>query len=217
MPQQDLDRDVLLIFRDATRVASKEVKELMERSAKIAMTKFYNDYTPKYYKRTDNLRNAYKGYIDSEYGHATKNEIKRRNRNQSIEHSAYLKVSTAYMPHSHHKAANGGGIYNKPAVMTYSYFLGFHGAPFITMRQNRKEGVLERQIKWFGSVPRLLTSGESQIAVRTSPTPDEIIERRVDAIAKNPDRLNAIMNEAFEQAFVKVSNNLDEIISKARL
>ena len=83
------------------------------------MDRFYDDYRPKVYYRTDNLRNSYHGYVKRAGGNSS-----------GFKREAVVEFSTKYMKHDFHAIVNGKTPYKKDEVMYYDFDNGWHGAPF---------------------------------------------------------------------------------------
>lgn len=51
-----IERDVIKYFKTYAREYAKEASEQLTKKAKTCIEMFYNDYTPKYYDRTEDLK-----------------------------------------------------------------------------------------------------------------------------------------------------------------
>ena len=67
----DIERDVSELLRNQASIMINGIKERMLEDASDVMDRFYSDYRPKLYYRTDNLKNSYRGYVKKLGGGST--------------------------------------------------------------------------------------------------------------------------------------------------
>lgn len=81
--------------RDGMKHAAEQIKDELDEAAEDVMNEFYADYSPKYYERTNNLRNAHKSEIHAEYTNKRK---------ETLNVTASLKFSPEFMvPYKHNE------------------------------------------------------------------------------------------------------------------
>lgn len=173
MAEQSYEQIIERVLHRQATIIAEDVKTRLSEYAKETMDEFYNDYSPKLYYRTHNLRNSHRA------------ELKRESRAKNVfSRVAAVEFSTENMRYDTHAIANGGTEYDKAAVMHYDFDNGWHGAPVANflVKKRLRPSPSKRMEKRIDSITKDFESGVYDIAM------EEAFEKACSDIAKKLDK-----------------------------
>lgn len=171
-------------LKKVAREIGQKVRKVLDQAAKDTMDDFYKDYSPKYYERTGNLKQAFRSrvniwemgpsYIDSvtvTFSAAYMNSYKHNER--FVEN-----LVGGYNPDDNSDNAIGAGWtfeeVNPGIVFDLDFMEGYHGGKYWQKTRN-----------WNATRGKKQSAGKYwQKAEKMSPSPYELMEKRYEEITR---------------------------------